>query len=118
MNQSIVLKQNPRIEFQLMDHGFQVIDQQTSDNSGFYPYQELESVELNNAWFPRVAKILRVVTWILNGVPYMADEQSCKKANVIIRFKKGMLGMWLTDSKMTDQAKNLKEKLEDRFKLN
>ena len=118
MSENIILKKNPKIEFQLLDNGFQIIDEQTKRNSGFYPYNDLQSIDLNNIWFPRLAKWLRIFTWVLNFVPFFPDAESCKKANVIIHFRKMKLGMWLTDSYMADKAKVLKELLDNKTQHN
>ncbi len=118
MGESIILKKNPRIEFQLLDNGFQLIDEQTEQNSGFYSYKDLQLIELNKTWFPRLAKSLRLFTWIFNGVPFFPDAESYKKANVILHFKETKLGMWLTDSYMTDKAKMLKESLDKKTSTN
>ena len=118
MSDNIVLKKNPKIEFQLLDNGFQLIDEQAERNSGFYSYSDLKSIELNKVWFPRLAKWLRIFTWIFNGVPFFPDGESYKKANVIIHFRKTKLGIWLTDSYMADKAKMLKESLDKKTKHN
>lgn len=41
---------------------------------------------------------------------------SKKKANVVIRFRKRKLGMWVTDSYMVDKAKRLKALLDKKTK--
>ena len=114
MNQNIILKKNPKIEFQLLDNGFQLIDEQTEHNSGFYDYNDLQSVELDKTWYPRLAKILRAITWVFNGVPLYPDSESCKKAKVVIHLRKTKLGLWLTDSYMTGKAKTLKRLLDEK----
>jgi len=111
MAENIILKKNPKIEFQLLDEGFNLVDARTEKNSGFYPYSDLQSIELNKPWFPRLAKWLRVITWIFNGVPYFPDAESCKKANLIFHFSKTKLGIWLTDTNMADGARELKKLL-------
>ncbi len=88
MGKNIVLKKEPKIEFQLFDNGFQLIDGQTEQNNGFYAYNDLQSIELDKIWFPRLAKWLRIITWIFNGVPYFPSAETCKKANCIILVKK------------------------------
>lgn len=118
MSENIILKRDPKIEFQLLDNGFNLIDGQTEQNSGFYSYNDLQSIELNKVWFPRLAKWLRISTWILNGVPYFPDAESCRKANLVIRFRKTMLGIWLTDAYMADKAKRLEELLGEKTKHN
>ncbi len=118
MSENIILKKNPKIEFQLLDNGFQLVDRQTEQNSGFYAFNDLQSIELNNIWFPRLAKWLRIITWIFNGVPYFPDAESCKKANLIIHFRKTKIGIWLTDSYMADNAKRIKELLDEKTKHN
>lgn len=116
MSENIVLKKSPKIEFQLLDNGFQLIDEQTEQNSGFYAYTDLQSIELDKLWYPRLAKWLRAITWIFNGVPFFPDGESCKKAKVVIHFRKTKLGLWLTDSYMTGNAKKLKALLSKRVK--
>ena len=117
MTHSIKLKQNPKVEFEFLNNGFNLIDCETKVNSGFYPYNELESVELNKLWFPGLAKVLRAITWILNmGVPYFPDGKSYKKANMILHFKRSNLGIWLTDSHMTGNARKIKQMIDHRSK--
>ncbi len=116
MSENIILKKSPKIEFQLHDHGFQLIDEQTEKNSGFYSYSDLQSIELKKIWFPRLAKWLRVFTWLINGVPFFPDGESYKKAKVIFHFKKTKYGLWLTDSSMADKAKMLKKLLDKKTK--
>lgn len=114
MSESIILKNNPKIKVQFLDNGFELIDEQTKKNSGFYAYAELQAIDLNNIWFPMFAKWLRPITWLLNGVPYFPDAASYKKTNIIFRFKKTNLGIWLTDSSMANKAKRIKELLEEK----
>ena len=114
MSENIVLKNNPKIEFQFLGNGFELIDGQTEQNTGFYDYNDLQSIDLDNIWFPRLAKWLRVITWIINGVPYFPDGESYKKAKLIIHFRKTKLGIWLTDSHMADSAKKLKALLDEK----
>lgn len=114
MSENIILKKTPKIEFQLLDNGFQLIDEQIEQNSGFYAYNDLQAIELNKIWFPRLAKWLRIFTWICNFVPLFPDAETCKEANVILHFSKMKLGMWVTDSYMADKAKILKELLDKK----
>jgi hypothetical protein len=118
MGENIILKKNPKIEFQFLDNGFELIDGQTERNSGFYSYNDLQSTDLNNVWFPRLAKCLKTITWILNGVPYFPDAESYKKANLIIHLRKAKLGIWLTNSYMAEKAKRIKELLDENTKHN
>jgi len=112
MNENIVLNKNPKIEFQFLDNGFRLLDEKAKPNSGFYLYNNIESVDLSKTWFPIIAKGLRIFTWIFNGVPFFPDEKSCKKAKIIIRFRKLKVGIWLTDSTRVDKAKKLKALLD------
>lgn len=114
MSEHIVLKKSPRIEFQLLDNGFQLIDEQTKRNSGFYSYNDLQSIELSKTWYPRLTTWMRVITTILNGVPFFPDADSYKNSKVVIHFRKSKLGMWLTDSRMADEAKMLKKLLDKK----
>lgn len=113
MTEYIVLKKYPKIEVKLLDNGFNLLDSQTEENSGFYAYNDLRSVELNNVWFPRLSKFLRTITYLANGVPFFPDAETCKKANLILRFKNTELGIWITDTYMARKAKKL-EKLLDK----
>ena len=114
----IVLKDNPKIEIQLLDNGFELIDGETEQNSGFHLYNEVQTIELNNTWFPRLAKWLRAITWILNGVPFFPDAKSYKKATLVINLENTKLGIWLTDTNMTDKAKRIKELLDEKTNHN
>lgn len=114
MSETVILRKTPKIEFKLLDSGFEIIDRQTERNTGFYSYKDLQSIDLNNAWFPRLAKWLRVITWIFNGVPYFPDAETYKKANLIIHFRKTRFGVWLTDPYMADKAKKIKELLDEK----
>ena len=116
MSENIILKKNPKIEFQLLDNGFKLIDGQTERNTGFYSYHDIQSIELNKVWFIRLAKWLRIITWILNGVPYFPE--SYKKVNLVINLRKTKLKIWLTDSYMADKAKRLEELLDEKTKHN
>ena len=114
MNETIILKKDPKIEFHLLDDGFEVIDGQSERNTGFYPYHDVQSIELKKVWYPRLAKWLRVFTWVLNGVPYFPDAESYKKASLVIHFRLSKLGIWLTDPYMAGKAKRLKELLDEK----
>ncbi len=111
---NVIIKKNPKIEFQLHDNGFQLIDEEMEQNCGFYLYNELQSTELDKAWFPKLSKWLRIITSIFNSVPYFPDAGSYKKANIIIHLKKVKLGIWLTDSYMVAQAKMIKNVLDKK----
>ena len=113
----VILKKSPKIEFQLHDLGFNLIDGQTESNTGYYAYNDLQSIELNKAWFPRFAKWMRAFTWILNGVPFFPDAESCKKAKLDFHFRKTKLGIWLTDTYMADKARSLERLIDEKSKL-
>lgn len=114
MSEHIILKKDPKIEFQFMDDGFELIDNQTERNNGFYEYSDVKSIALNSVWFPRLAKWLRGITWVLNGVPFFPDAESYKKSNLKIHVSEIKLGIWLTDSYMADKAKQIKKRLDDK----
>ena len=116
MSKNIILKNNPKIEFQLHENGFELIDGQTNSNSGFYSYNDLQSIDINNAWFPRLAKWLRGITWILNGVPFFPDAESYKKAKLTIHNGKSDPSIWLTDISMANTAKTIKGLLDKKAK--
>tara|TARA_R110002049_G_scaffold289495_3_gene472368 strand:+ start:479 stop:787 length:309 start_codon:yes stop_codon:yes gene_type:complete len=102
MIEILLLKKKPQIEFQFLAKGFELIDAQIQENYGFYAYNDIESIALNNASIPKLAKWLRMITWVLNGIPFFPDTETYKKANLNIRFKKTELTLWLTDSYMAN----------------
>ena len=116
MSKRIVLKKSPKIEFQFQEKGFLLIDEQTEKQSGFYAYDDLKSIEITKGWYPRFAQWMRAFTWILNGVPFFPDAESCKKANIKMRLGKTSLGMWLTDTYMADKAQILKKALDEKLR--
>ena len=111
---NIVLRRDPKIEFQLLDNGFQLFDEQSEQNSGFYAYQDLQNIELDKIWYPKFAKWLRIFTAILNIVPLYPDAETCKRAKVMIHFSNTKLRMWLTDAYMVEKAKMLKMSLDKK----
>ena len=115
MSENIILKNHPITEFQLLDNEFLLVDGQTERNTDSYAYQDVQSIELNMAWYPRLAKWLRYSTWLINGAPLV--EESCKKANLVINIRKTKLKIWLTDSDMVDKAKRLVKLLNTKAKL-
>ncbi len=114
MSESILLKTDPKIEFHFQADGFQLNDDQTENHSGFYAYGDLESVELNRVWFPKLSVWMRVITTFLNGVPYFPDADAYKYSSMIIRSESSKIGIWLTDMKMAKQARMLKEVLDQK----
>lgn len=111
MNQSIVLRQEPKFEIQLLEEGFQIVDANKDENNGYFTYQELDSVEINRAWFPKLSVWMRVITTFLNGVPFFPSADQYKTANLILHVKQSKIGVWLTSSNMADEAIKLKELL-------
>lgn len=116
MSENIILKKNPKTEFQLLDNGFKLIDGQTEENTGFYYYHDIQSIELNKIWFPILTKWLRITTWVLNAYPMVAE--SYKKATLVINFRKTKLKIWLIDVHMANKAKKLVELLNEKTKHN
>jgi len=112
MTRSFILKKDPIIKIRLLDEDFELIDQLTLQNSGFYAYHTMESIKLKKPWFPALAKWLRIITTILNGVPFFPDAESYKKAMLVIHLKHSTIGFWLTDTKMANAAKIIKQLLE------
>jgi hypothetical protein len=111
MSDAIILKKKPKIEFQFRDNGFDLLDLQTEEHSGFYKFEDMKSVELNKVWYPRLAKWMKILTWVLNGLPYFQDAKSYKKSNIIIHTKKRKIGIVLESPYMAIKAKQLRKKL-------
>jgi hypothetical protein len=118
MNENIILKNNPKTEFQLQENGFKLIDKETEQNTGFYTYNDIHAIELNKVWFPRLITWLRYTTWIFNGGVPMVGEGPWKKSNLIINIGKRKIKIWLTDSDMANKAKKLVDLLNLQTKHN
>lgn len=112
MSNPLLLKKKPNIEFHFLEHGFQLNDTETALNSGFYSYQEIQSVVLHRVWFPRLSVWMRVFTTFLNGVPFFPDADSYKFSSIVIQTDSLKIGIWLTNTTMAKQAKKLKEMLD------
>ena len=117
LSNSIILKKSPKIEFQLYESGFQIIDDQNVQNCGFYQYNQLQSIELNRAWFPRISRWMRIVTALLSGVPFFPDPDSYKFSSLKLNLDRNYIGMWITDIKMADKARLLKQLLDKKLTL-
>jgi hypothetical protein len=115
MRAYILLKKSPKIEFHFQENGFKMNDGQTEQNTGFYAYRDIRSIDLDNAWFPSLSKYLRMLTWVLNGVPFFPDAESCKKAKLIFNFDKKKKGIWLTDTYMAGKAKKIKSLIDEKI---
>ena len=108
MNENIILKKNnPRIEFQLLDNGFKLIHGQTERNTDFYSYHDIQSIELNKIWYPKLVKWLRYTTSPIFGAPLVGKIS--KGANLVLIIRKTKHTIWLIDSDMVDKAKRLVE---------
>ena len=105
MAQSIILNNDPKTEFQLLEKGFKLIDGQRARNTGFYPYQDMESVKLNKLWYNGLVKFLRYGTWLINGAP-LVDEFP-EKGSLDITVGKSDLTIYLTNTDMLEKAKNV-----------
>lgn len=114
MTNNLVFNINPKIECQLHNNGFELIDRQTAMNSGFYSYADLQSIDIINGWFPKLSKYLRAITWILNGVPLFPDADSFKKSKLIFHFKEHVLSIELTNACMVKKAKRFKALFEEK----
>lgn len=115
MKEKIIIRDKPRIEFHLMDKGFEILDSKSEKEADVHAYNDIQRIELNNVWFPLFAKWMRVITWIANGVPYFPDAKSCKKANFIIHFSNSKYGTWLTSTKMAKKTRRLKTILDNKI---
>lgn len=110
---SRILFLGPNIRFHLREKGIEIHDEKSSEDKHFYFYDDLDEINLSHTWFPRLAKILRCFTWILNaGVPFFPDAQTFKKASLEIKYDGGVLNYWLTDVSMVRQAKILKKEIQ------
>ena len=105
MAETIILNSDPKTEFQLLDHGFKLIDGQRERNTGFYAYDDMQSVELHKLWYNGLVKWLRYGTWLINGAP-LVDEFP-EKGSLDITIGKNKLTVFLTNADMLKKAKKL-----------
>ena len=108
MSENIILKKNnPKIEFQLLDNGFKLIHGQTEQNTDFYSYHDTQSIELNKGWYPKLVKGLRYISGFIFGAPLVGEIS--KGANLVLNIRKTKFKIWLVDSDMVDKAQKLVE---------
>lgn len=112
MTENIVLNNDPKTEFQLLDDGFKLIDGGRERNTGFYAYDDMQSVELNPLWYNGLAKWLRYGTWLINGAP-LVDEIP-EKGSLVITIGKTKLTVYLTNTDMLRKGKELVSLLKRR----
>jgi hypothetical protein len=105
MAEHIILNSDPKTEFQLLDNGFKLIDGQRARNTGFYAYDDMQSVELHKLWYNGLVKWLRYGTWLINGAP-LVDEIP-EKGSLDITIGKTKLTVFLTNADMLKKAKGL-----------
>ena len=105
MAEHIILNSDPKTEFQLLDHGFKLIDGQRKRNTGFYAYDDMQSVELHKLWYNGLVKWLRYGTWLINGAPLVGEFP--EKGSLDITIGKNKLTVFLTNADMLQKAKKL-----------
>ncbi len=114
MNENIILRNNPKTEFQLLDNGFRLVDGRRVRNNGFYSYDDVQSIEFNKVWYIRLLKWLRYSTWLLNGAPLVGETSN--KANLVINTKKTKIKILLTEFDMADKAQRFVALLNKKLK--
>ncbi len=112
---NLILDLNPQVKFELKENGFQIIDSGSEENSGFYLYKNVESVDLNNSWFPSFSNWIRIVTCLFNVVPFFPDADTCKKSSLFFRYKDKGFGFWITNVSMVEEAKQIKAFIEQKM---
>ena len=50
MNETITLRNSPKLDIRLQKDMFEIVDQITPTNNGSYAYGSLKSVQLNKGW--------------------------------------------------------------------
>jgi len=108
MKQTIILRNNPKLEIALEEDRFEVSDNSAPNNNGIYPYSNLKLVELNKDWFRSIVK------YIPGFFMISAFGSNLKnRANLKITLDKQILKLRLVNANMK-KAKTVTQKLNDK----
>ena len=107
MNQTITLKNNPKLDISLQEAGFEIVDQITPTNNGSYAYGSLKSVQINKDW------LLTLLSYIPFFWTVPIEPGFRNRTHLNIKLAGKTLKIWLAGSDM-NKAASIKQALNDR----
>lgn len=104
MNETITLRNSPKLDIRLQKDMFEIVDQITPNNNGSYNYDSLKSVQLKKGW------LLTLLSYIpfFWTVPFEPAFRNRTHLNVKLAEK--TLRIWLVGSDL-DKAASVKREL-------
>lgn len=107
MNETITLRNNPKLDIRLQKDRFEIVDQITPKNNGSYAYGSLKSVQLKKGW------LLSMLSYIpfFWTVPF--EPAFRNRTHLNIKMAEKTLRIWLVDSDL-DEAASIKQELNNK----
>ena len=107
MNETITLRNSPKLDIRLQKDMFEIVDQITPTNNGSYAYGSLKSIQLNKGW---LLSLLSYVPFFWT-VPFEPGFRN--RTNLNIKLAEKTLKIWLVGSDM-DKAASVKQELNQK----
>ena len=107
MNQTITLRNSPKLDISLQEAGFEIVDQITPQNNGSYAYSSLMSVQLKKGWLLSLLCYIPFF-WTVPFEPAFRNRTHLK-----IKLAEKSLRIWLAGSDM-DKAAGVKQELNSK----
>lgn len=107
MNETITLRNSPKLDIRLQKNMFEIVDQLTPKNSGSYAYGSLKSVQLNQGW---LLSLLSYIPFFWT-VPFEPGFKN--RTHLHIKLAEKTLRIWLMGSDM-DKAASVKQELNSK----
>jgi hypothetical protein len=103
MNETITLRNSPKLDINLQKDMFEIVDQLTPKNNGSYAYGSLKSVQLNKGW---LLSLLSYIPFFWT-VPFEPGFRN--RSHLNIKLAEKTLRIWLLGSDMNKAASVKKE---------
>ena len=107
MNETITLRNSPKLDINLQKDMFEIVDQLTPKNNGSYTYGSLKSVQLNKGW----------LFSLLSYIPFFwtppFEPGFRNRTHLQIKLAEKTLRIWLMGSDM-DKAASVKKELNSK----
>lgn len=107
MNETITLRNSPKLDISLQKDMFEIVDQLTPKNNGCYDYGSLKSVQLKKGW---LLSLLSYIPFFWT-VPFEPGFRNRTHLNIKLAGK--TLKIWLAGSDM-NKAASIKQALNNR----
>ena len=107
MYETIILRNNPKLDIRFQKDMFEIVDQITPTNNGSYAYGSLKSVQLNKGW---LLSLLSYIPFFWT-VPFEPGFRN--RTNLNIKLAEKTLKIWLVGSDM-DKAASVEQELNQK----